>query len=117
MQRDLARQALIPENLTWIFPAIVDSAILGSTMAIVLISKLKMNRRDRGFYISLAVSVVVISILGNAFHAYNAAVDARTFVAGGETSGSFHSCRPLRQPSQSSRRPWSWPSLTASQSS
>ena len=56
-------------------------------MAIVLISKLKMNRRDRGFYISLAVSVVVISILGNAFHAYNAAVDARTFVAGGGDLG------------------------------
>ena len=87
VQRDLARQALIPENLTWIFPAIVDSAILGSTIAIVIISKLKMNRRDRGFYIALAVSVVVISILGNAFHAYNAAVDARQFIDGGGDLG------------------------------
>ena len=87
VQRDLARQALIPENLTWIFPAIVDSAILGSTIAIVIISKLKMNRRDRGFYIALAVSVVVISILGNAFHAYNAAVDARQFIASGGDLG------------------------------
>ncbi len=50
VQRDLARQALIPEHLTWIFPAIVDSAILGSTIAIVIISKLNMNKRDRGFY-------------------------------------------------------------------
>ena len=87
VQRDLARQALIPENLTWIFPAIVDSAILGSTIAIVIISKLKMNRRDRGFYIALAVSVVVISILGNAFHAYNAAVDAREFTESGGDLG------------------------------
>ncbi|MCD2158012.1 DUF2637 domain-containing protein [Rhodococcus cerastii] len=87
VQRDLARQALIPENLTWIFPAIVDSAILGSTIAIVIISKLKMNRCDRGFYIALAVSVVVISILGNAFHAYNAAVDAREFTASGGDLG------------------------------
>ena len=87
VQRDLARQALIPENLTWIFPAIVDSAILGSTIAIVIISKLKMNRRDRGFYIALAVSVVVISILGNAFHAYNAAVDARDFTESGGDLG------------------------------
>ncbi len=87
VQRDLARQALIPENLTWIFPAIVDSAILGSTIAIVIISKLKMNRRDRGFYIALAVSVVVISILGNAFHAYNAAVDARQVIARGGDLG------------------------------
>ena len=56
VQRDLARQALIPEHLTWIFPAIVDSAILGATIAIVIISKLNMNKRDRGFYIALAVS-------------------------------------------------------------
>ncbi|MDJ0105548.1 DUF2637 domain-containing protein [Rhodococcus erythropolis] len=48
VQRDFARQALIPENLTWIFPAIVDSAILGATIAIVI--KLNMNKRDRGFY-------------------------------------------------------------------
>ncbi|ERB52850.1 hypothetical protein N806_32980 [Rhodococcus sp. P27] len=63
VRRDLARQAPIPDHLTWIFPAIVDSAILGATIAIVIISKLNMNKRDRGFYIALAVSVVVISIL------------------------------------------------------
>lgn len=87
VQRDLARQALIPENLTWIFPAIVDSAILGSTIAIVIISKLKMNRRDRGFYIALAVSVVVISILGNAYHAYHAAIAAQESIDGGGDLG------------------------------
>lgn len=87
VQRDLARQALIPEHLTWIFPAIVDSAILGATIAIVIISKLNMNRRDRGFYIALAVSVVVISILGNAYHAYHAAIAAREFIAGGGDLG------------------------------
>ncbi|REK78751.1 DUF2637 domain-containing protein [Rhodococcus erythropolis] len=87
VQRDLARQALIPEHLTWIFPAIVDSAILGATIAIVIISKLNMNRRDRGFYIALAVSVVVISILGNAYHAYHAAIAAREFIGGGGDLG------------------------------
>lgn len=87
VQRDLARQALIPEHLTWIFPAIVDSAILGATIAIVIISKLNMNRRDRGFYIALAVSVVVISILGNAYHAYHAAISAREFIGGGGDLG------------------------------
>ncbi|MDV6277521.1 DUF2637 domain-containing protein [Rhodococcus erythropolis] len=87
VQRDLARQALIPEHLTWIFPAIVDSAILGATIAIVIISKLNMNRRDRGFYIVLAVSVVVISILGNAYHAYHAAIAARQFIGGGGDLG------------------------------
>ncbi len=83
VQRDLARQALIPEHLTWIFPAIVDSAILGATIAIVIISKLNMNKRDRGFYIALAVSVVVISILGNAYHAYHAAIAAQESIDGG----------------------------------
>ena len=87
VQRDLARQALIPEHLTWIFPAIVDSAILGATIAIVIISKLNMNKRDRGFYIALAVSVVVISILGNAYHAYHAAMAARGFIDGGGDLG------------------------------
>ena len=87
VQRDLARQALIPEHLTWIFPAIVDSAILGATIAIVIISKLNMNKRDRGFYIALAVSVVVISILGNAYHAYHAATAAREFIDGGGDLG------------------------------
>ncbi|WMN02203.1 DUF2637 domain-containing protein [Rhodococcus erythropolis] len=87
VQRDLARQALIPEHLTWIFPAIVDSAILGATIAIVIISKLNMNKRDRGFYIALAVSVVVISILGNAYHAYHAAIAAREFIGGGGDLG------------------------------
>ncbi|MDN3460549.1 DUF2637 domain-containing protein [Rhodococcus sp. APC 3903] len=87
VQRDLARQALIPEHLTWIFPAIVDSAILGATIAIVIISKLNMNKRDRGFYIALAVSVVVISILGNAYHAYHAAIAARELIGGGGDLG------------------------------
>ncbi|MFE5788366.1 DUF2637 domain-containing protein [Rhodococcus erythropolis] len=85
VQRDLARQALISEHLTWIFPAIVDSAILGAT--IVIISKLNMNKRDRGSYIALAVSVVVISILGNAYHAYHAAIAAQESIDGGGDLG------------------------------
>lgn len=84
VQRDLARQALIPEHLTWIFPAFVDSAILGSTIAIVIISKLNLNKRDRGFYIALAVSVVVISIFGNAYHA---AIAAQESIDGGGDFG------------------------------
>ncbi|MFA3900235.1 DUF2637 domain-containing protein, partial [Rhodococcus qingshengii] len=87
VQRDLARQALLLEHLTWIFPAIVDSAILGATIAIVIISKLNMNKRDRGFYIALAVSVVVISILGNAYHAYHAAIAAQESIGGGGDLG------------------------------
>lgn len=87
VQRDLAVQATIPADLAWIFPVIVDSAILGSTIAIVLISKLKMSGWDKAFYIALAVGVVVISVLGNAYHAFNGAVQARAVVAGGGEVG------------------------------
>ena len=87
VQRDLARQALIPEHLTWIFPAIVDSAIFGATIAIVILSKLKVNRWDKRFYIALAVGVVAISILGNAYHAFHAAVAAQATVDNGGVLG------------------------------
>ncbi|WP_336874329.1 DUF2637 domain-containing protein [Rhodococcus qingshengii] len=87
VQRDLARQALIPEHLTWIFPAIVDSAIFGATIAIVILSKLKVSRWDKRFYIALAVGVVAISILGNAYHAFHAAVAAQATVDNGGVLG------------------------------
>ena len=87
VQRDLARQATIPEHLAWIFPVIVDSAILGSTIAIVLLSKLKMSGWDKGFYIALAGSVVAISILGNAYHAFHAAAAAQVTLDGGGEVG------------------------------
>jgi len=87
VQRDLARQALIPEHLTWIFPAIVDSAIFGATIAIVILSKLKVSRWDKRFYIALAIGVVAISILGNAYHAFHAAVAAQATVDSGGVLG------------------------------
>ncbi|MGC0367322.1 hypothetical protein ABH922_005374 [Rhodococcus sp. 27YEA15] len=83
VQRDLARQAMIPESLAWIFPVMVDSAILGSTIAIVLLGKLTVKRWDTRFFISLAISVVTISILGNAYHAFHAARAATTMAADG----------------------------------
>ncbi|WP_214514754.1 DUF2637 domain-containing protein [Rhodococcus sp. WY5] len=85
VQRDLARQGTIPENLAWIFPVIVDSAIFGSTVAIVILSKLKMHRRDKYFYV--AVAVVAISILGNAYHAFHSATVAQQAVAAGQSIG------------------------------
>lgn len=87
VQRDLARQGTIPENLAWIFPVIVDSAIFGSTVAIVILSKLKMHRRDKYFYVAVAVSVVAISILGNAYHAFHSATVAQQAVAAGQSIG------------------------------
>ncbi len=46
-----------------------------------------MNERDRGFYIALAVSVVAISILGNAYHAYRAAIAVQESIDGGGDLG------------------------------
>ncbi|WP_369597482.1 DUF2637 domain-containing protein [Rhodococcus sp. OK302] len=112
----LARQAKIPERLAWIFPVIVDSAILGSTIAIVFLSKLKTSIWDKGFYIALAGSVVAISILGNAYHAFHAAVAAHTQIAAGEKSDTYPS-NPRSRPSSQSSLPYSsWYSRTASES-
>lgn len=86
VQRDLARQALIPDTLTWIFPAIVDGAILGATIAIVAMSKIGGNISGKRFYLALAVAVVAISVFGNAFHAYKAATDLHQRIASGSAS-------------------------------
>lgn len=87
VQRDLARQGTLPKNFAWIFPVIVDSAILGSTIAIVILTKLKMSRWDKGFYIALAIAVVAISVLGNAYHAFDAATEAQRQVVAGTDIG------------------------------
>ncbi len=48
VQRDLALQAGIPQYLTWIFPAIVDGAILGATIAVVALSKIGGSATENG---------------------------------------------------------------------
>ncbi|MDF3311734.1 DUF2637 domain-containing protein [Rhodococcus sp. T2V] len=83
VQRDLALQAEIPHYLTWIFPAIVDGAILGATIAIVALSKINGNATGKHFFLWLAVVVVFISVFGNAYHAYRAAEAAARSVAAG----------------------------------
>ncbi|KPH20780.1 hypothetical protein AN948_05335 [Rhodococcus sp. ADH] len=87
VQRDLARQGTIPENLAWIFPVIVDGAIFGSTVAMVILTKLKMNRRDKYFFVFVGVAVVAISILGKAYHAFHSATVAQQTVSAGHSIG------------------------------
>ncbi|WP_213571403.1 DUF2637 domain-containing protein [Rhodococcus sp. USK13] len=83
VQRDLAMQAGIPHYLTWIFPAIVDGAILGATIAIVALSKINGSATGKHFFLWLAVVVVFISVFGNAYHAYRAGEAAARSVAAG----------------------------------
>ncbi|MFE5700477.1 DUF2637 domain-containing protein [Rhodococcus koreensis] len=83
VQRDLAKQASIPLSLAWIFPAIVDGAILGATIAVVALSKISGGAAGKKFFLSLAVVVVVISVVGNAYHAQQAGLRAARDVAAG----------------------------------
>nr|WP_271209438.1 DUF2637 domain-containing protein [Rhodococcus wratislaviensis]GLK33976.1 hypothetical protein GCM10017611_08190 [Rhodococcus wratislaviensis] len=83
VQRNLALQAGIPHYLTWIFPAIVDGAILGATIAIVALSKINGSATGKHFFLWLAVVVVFISVFGNAYHAYRAGEAAARSAAAG----------------------------------
>ncbi|WP_213578494.1 DUF2637 domain-containing protein [Rhodococcus sp. USK13] len=81
--RDLALQATMPYWLTWIFPAIVDGAIFGATIAVVALSKISGSSAGKRFFLGLAIAVVLISVVGNAVHAYKAAeISARNVAAG-----------------------------------
>ena len=83
VQRDLALQAGIPHYLTWIFPAIVDGAILGATISVVALSKIGGSATGKRFFLWLAVVVVFISVFGNAYHARRAGEEAARNVAAG----------------------------------
>ncbi|WP_052056730.1 DUF2637 domain-containing protein [Rhodococcoides fascians] len=85
--RDLARQGLLQEDLAWIFPAMIDGAIFLSTVAVVVLAKLDIPARDKRFYIVLAAVVICISVYGNAYHAYHAALLAQNAVAAGAQLG------------------------------
>ena len=87
VQRDLAQQAGIPHSLAWIFPAIVDGAILGATISVVALSKINGGAAGKKFFLSLAVVVVVISVVGNAYHAHQAGLRAARAVAAGVDLG------------------------------
>ncbi|MDV2477280.1 DUF2637 domain-containing protein [Rhodococcus zopfii] len=85
--RDLAIQGSMPPKWAWIFPAIVDGAILGSTVSAVLLSKISGSDDGKGFFVMLLVAVVSISVIGNAYHAYKASKEAARKVAAGIDPG------------------------------
>lgn len=78
---DLARQAGIPTDLAWLFPLIVDGAILGATIGAVTLNKISGTSQGKAFFLWLLVAVVLISVAGNAYHAWSAAETAATALA------------------------------------
>ena len=85
--KDLAVQATLPAAHSWIFPAIVDGGILGATVAVVVLSKISGGATGRKFFLWLLIAVVVVSVGGNAYHAYKAAERAAQQIAAGADLG------------------------------
>lgn len=92
--RDLGLQGMLPASLTWIFPAIVDGAILGATIGAVVLNKITGPSSGRTFFLGMLISVVIISVTGNGYHAFRAAEQARALIAAGGDLG-FTPLHPL----------------------
>ncbi|GAA3147974.1 hypothetical protein GCM10020255_026630 [Rhodococcus baikonurensis] len=89
--QDLALQAQMPDSKAYIFPLIVDGAILGATVGVIVLSKIDGSDVGKRFFQCLLVLVVFISVAGNAYHAFTAAADVMARAAAGEDVG----LRPL----------------------
>jgi hypothetical protein len=67
--RDLAARAGVPRDLAWVWPLIVDGAILQATMAVVALAALSGQRGSRQFFWSVLATAAAVSIGSNALHA------------------------------------------------
>lgn len=85
--KDLAVQGMVPVQWAWIFPAIIDGAIVGATVAVILLNKINGSEGGKRFFMWLLISVICISVVGNGFHAYRAAQEALRLVAAGVDVG------------------------------
>ncbi|MBJ8340448.1 DUF2637 domain-containing protein [Antrihabitans sp. YC3-6] len=66
---DLAVQAGQPRHLAWIWPVIVDGAILQSTISVVTLARLESGKPALRFFWMVLASTASVSVAGNAFHA------------------------------------------------
>lgn len=67
--RDLAARAGWPPQLAWVWPLIVDGAILMATIAIVALASSTKDPRGRRFFWGVLVCSAAVSIGGNGLHA------------------------------------------------
>ncbi|MBJ7287585.1 MAG: DUF2637 domain-containing protein [Williamsia sp.] len=66
---DLAVKAGQPKTLAWIWPVIVDGAILQATISVVALAPSAETRSARGFFWTVLAVAASVSIAGNALHA------------------------------------------------
>ncbi|WP_231373744.1 DUF2637 domain-containing protein [Nocardia sp. 348MFTsu5.1] len=66
---DLAVQAGQPEELAWIWPVIVDGAILQATISIVALAQRTGAQSARRFFWTVLTIAATVSVAGNALHA------------------------------------------------
>lgn len=67
--RDLAARAGIPDQLAWLWPLIVDGAILQATMAVVVLASYPDQRGSRRFFWIVLTCSAAVSVGANALHA------------------------------------------------
>lgn len=67
--RDLAARAGVPRDLAWLWPMIVDGAILQATMAVVALAAFSRQRGSRRFFWAVLACAAVVSVGSNALHA------------------------------------------------
>lgn len=66
---DLAARTVWPGSLAWLWPVIVDGAIILATMALVAFSAYPEQRSARRYFWALLIIGAVVSVSGNAVHA------------------------------------------------
>lgn len=66
---DLAARTVWPSHLAWLWPVIVDGAIILATMALVAFSAYPEQRSARRYFWALEVVGAAVSVSGNAVHA------------------------------------------------
>ncbi|WP_372452696.1 DUF2637 domain-containing protein [Mycolicibacterium goodii] len=66
---DLAARTVWPGHLAWLWPVIVDGAIILATMALVAFSAYPEQRGARRYFWALEIIGAAVSVSGNAVHA------------------------------------------------
>lgn len=67
---DLATLAGLPGGLSWLWPVIVDGAIMQSTMSIVAVAPYVDRRGSQRFFWAVLIAAATVSVTGNALHAF-----------------------------------------------
>lgn len=67
---DLATLAGLPDGLSWLWPVIVDGAIMQATISVVAVAPYPDRRGSQRFFWSVLIAAASVSVAGNALHAF-----------------------------------------------